>query len=230
LIETPATAATPLAPGRAESRRAVVNALSPDRYKLQLTISGDTLEKLQLAKDRLRHAIPSGDVSQILDRALTLLLAETAKKKFAETDRPRSSNGVAPGSHDVSAAVRRVVSRRDLGRCGFVSKDGHRCNERAFVEFHHVRPHAHDGPPTVMNIELRCRRHNLYEWEMEHTDVRRQEEEWLRRRVAAEVVISKAARTRSETSRASSVTRPATSSAAPPGTSSKTGATARWSP
>jgi hypothetical protein len=54
---------------------AAVTPLSPDRYKLQLTIGGDTLEKLRLAKDMLSHAIPSGDDAAVLDRALTALLA-----------------------------------------------------------------------------------------------------------------------------------------------------------
>jgi len=31
------------------------------------------------------------------------------------------------------------------------------------MEFHHVRPHAVGGAPTVENIELRCRAHNAYE-------------------------------------------------------------------
>ena len=53
--------------------RAGVTPLSPDRYKLQLTIGGDTLEKLRLAKDMLSHAIPSGDDAAVLDRALTAL-------------------------------------------------------------------------------------------------------------------------------------------------------------
>ena len=56
--------------------RAAVTPLSPDRYKLQLTIGGDTLEKLRLAKDMLSHAIPSGDDAAVLDRALTALLAD----------------------------------------------------------------------------------------------------------------------------------------------------------
>jgi len=29
---------------------------------------------------------------------------------------------------------------RDLGRCAFVSENGRPCNERGFVEFHHVQP------------------------------------------------------------------------------------------
>ena len=31
------------------------------------------------------------------------------------------------------------------------------------LEFHHVRPFADGGGPSVANIELRCRRHNDYE-------------------------------------------------------------------
>jgi len=49
------------------------------------------------------------------------------------------------------------------GRCAFVGTDGHRCGERAFLEFHHVQPHAVGGEPTVENVQLRCRRHNAHE-------------------------------------------------------------------
>jgi hypothetical protein len=141
----------------------VIAPLAPDRYRLQLTISGDTLEKLRLAKDLLRHAIPSGDDAQVLDRALTALLIELARRKFAATDAPGTSRGTGPGSRHVSAEVRRAVWLRDLGRCAFVGTDGRRCAERAFVEFHHLKPFAAGGEATVSNIQLRCRRHNDYE-------------------------------------------------------------------
>jgi hypothetical protein len=183
---------TPLAP-----KPAAIKALSPDRYKLQLTIGGDTLEKLRLAKDILRHAIRSGDEGEIIDRALTMLLADLAKKKFAATERPGPSRGVAIGpgegaalgelieSRYIPAEVKRVVFVRDLGRCAFVSKDGRRCHERGCLEFHHVRPYAEGGLPTVDNIELRCRGHNGYEWRVRSTHVRVIEEKWLGRQVAA---------------------------------------------
>ena len=121
-------------------RPAAVTPLSPDRYKLQLTISGDTLEKLRLAKDMLGHAIPSGDDAAILDRALTALLVDLAKKKFADTRQPHRSRGTKPRSRDIPAAVQRAVWLRDLGRCAFVAASGHRCNERRFLEFHHLDP------------------------------------------------------------------------------------------
>jgi hypothetical protein len=155
---TPGPAAHPLPVGPA-----AVTPLSPDRYKLQLTIGGDTLEKLRLAKDMLGHAIPSGDEAAILDRALTALLVELARKKFAETGKPQPPRGMKAGARDPSAQVKRATWLRDLGRCAFVGTNGHRCNERRFIEFHHIDPHVLGGEATVDQIQLRCRRHNDYE-------------------------------------------------------------------
>jgi hypothetical protein len=147
-------------------RRLRVSPRAPDRYEVRFTASAETCEKLRLAQDLLRHAIPSGDMAEIIDRALTVLLEDLARKKFAATDRPRASRGTAPGSRDLPAKVQRVVSLRDGGRCAFVGKGGRRCNERAFIEFHHLDPHGVGGEPTVENIELRCRAHNAYEAEL----------------------------------------------------------------
>lgn len=141
----------------------VVTPLSPDRYRVQVTIGGDTLEKLRLAKDLLRHTLPSGDEAAILDRALTALLADLAQRKFAATERPGPSAGITPGSRHVPAEVKRAVWLRDLGRCAFVGTGGRRCAERGFLEFHHRHPHALGGPATIANIQLRCRAHNDYE-------------------------------------------------------------------
>src|SRR5262249_58949992 len=111
----------------------------------------------------LRHALPTGDDAAILDRALIALLTELARQKFAASDRPHPGRQTSPGSRHVPADVKRRVWLRDLGSCAFVGQNGRRCSERAFVEFHHVRPFAIGGEATVSNIELRCRRHNRYE-------------------------------------------------------------------
>jgi hypothetical protein len=140
-----------------------VTPLATDRYQITFTASAETREKLQLAQDLLRHTIPSGDAAAIIDRALTVLLEDLAREKFAATTHPRASRGTAKGSRDIPASVMRAVRVRGLGRCAFVSNDGRRCNERGFVEFHHVVPHGAGGPPTVSNLELRCESHNAYE-------------------------------------------------------------------
>jgi HNH endonuclease len=141
----------------------VVRPPSPERYEIRFTASGATREKLRVAQDLLGHAIPSGDIAQVFDRALTLLVADLSKKKFAATERPRRSRGQSDKSRNIPAEVQRGVDARDVRRCRFVALDGRRCDERRFLEYHHVIPHAAGGQPTVDNIELRCRAHNGYE-------------------------------------------------------------------
>jgi len=79
------------------------------------------------------------------------------------TRNPRPPHDMNAGTGDPSAHVKRAVWLRDLGRCAFVGTNGHRCNERRFVQFHHVDPRALGGEATVDMIELRCRSHNDYE-------------------------------------------------------------------
>jgi 5-methylcytosine-specific restriction endonuclease McrA len=141
---------------------AVVTPLAPERYKVQLTISRDTHDKLRRVQDLLRHSIPDGDPAAIFDRALTLLLADLEKKKLAQTHRPRPAGQSTPRSRHVPAAVRREVWQRDGGQCAFTGARG-RCAERGFLEFHHVVPFADGGETTSANLQLRCRAHNTYE-------------------------------------------------------------------
>src|SRR5213593_2175018 len=155
----PAPAVLPPAPPRPQ----VVTPLAPDRYKVQFTVSAKTCEKLRLAQDLLRHTIPDGDPGAIFDRALTVLLDDLTKKKFAATERPQASQAPSPGSRHIPAEVKRKVWIRDGGRCAFVSAGGRRCGERGFLEFHHVEPYAVGGEATVENISLRCRAHNGHE-------------------------------------------------------------------
>ena len=64
-------------------------------------------------------------------------------------------------SRHVPAAVTRGVWARDKGRCAYVDSRGCRCRETSRLELHHRHPYARGGPPTLNNLELRCRAHNL---------------------------------------------------------------------
>lgn len=166
-VSSPPGNAVPVASGGPEGpsarRAAEVTPLSPDRYRVQVTIGTGTLEKLRLAKDLLRHSVPSGDEAVILDRALTALLEDIARRQCAATSSPRPAPGATSGSRHVPAEVRRRVWLRDAARCAFVGTGGRRCSERSFLEFHHVKPFALGGEATVENVQLRCRSHNAYE-------------------------------------------------------------------
>ncbi len=153
------------APAPPPARPAVIAPLAPECYRVQFTASAETYEKLRLAQALLRHQVPDGDLGTIVDRALTALLADLGRKKFAATDRPRRGRGPAPGSRHIPAEVTRAVWLRDGGRCAFVGATGRRCTERGFLEFHHVTPYTAGGASTADNIQLRCRAHNGYEAE-----------------------------------------------------------------
>jgi hypothetical protein len=138
--------------------------LAPERYKVQMTVSRETHDKLRRVQDLLRHQVPDGDPAVVFDRALTLLLQDLERKKLADVRGPRPARASTPVSRHVPAAVRREVWKRDAGQCAFVG-DVRRCTERGFLEFHHVIPFAAGGPTTAENLELRCRAHNVYEAE-----------------------------------------------------------------
>ena len=152
---------------------ASVKPMSPERYKLQVTLTLNGYEKLQRSRDLMRHSVPSGDLSEIVERAVAALLKELERTKCAAVDRPRQPprRSLARKSRAIPAAVRRAVWQRDGGRCAFVGSEG-QCGETGFLEFHHVLPFADGGAATVNNIQLRCRAHNAYEAEQWFSVVR----------------------------------------------------------
>ena len=54
----------------------VVQALAPERYRVQFTIGAATQEKLRRLQALLRREIPDGDPAAIFDRAISMLLDE----------------------------------------------------------------------------------------------------------------------------------------------------------
>jgi hypothetical protein len=55
---------------------------SPEHYRMQVTIPKGTHDKLRYAQDLLSHAVAPGDVAQVLDRALDLLIRRLESRRF----------------------------------------------------------------------------------------------------------------------------------------------------
>ena len=179
--------------------RSGVAPLAPGRYGLQFTVAQDTYEKLRYAQALLGHAVPAGELAQVLDRALDALIARLEQRKFAATTRPRSRRSqVSASPRHVPAEVRRAVWERDGGRCTFMSAAGHRCESRTRLEFDHAEPVVLGGRATVNGIRLRCRAHNQYAAECAFgSDFMRRKREVARR--AAEEACACATATAEET-------------------------------
>lgn len=149
-----------------------VEPLAEDRYLIKFTAGAAMVARLRQAQDLLRHAVPSGDAGEIFDRALTVLLTELEKRKFAATTRPRPARPSRRESRDIPASVKRAVWMRDDGQCSFAGHGGRRCEARGFLEFHHLTPYIAGGAPSVENIALRCKAHNLYEADLYFAPIR----------------------------------------------------------
>jgi len=154
-----------LPPAPAPARPPVIVPLTPERYRVQFTVSKETHDKLRRVQDLLCREVADGDPAVIFDRALDVLLREVEKKKRAATSKPRPGREGKDGSRHIPAHVARAVWKRDGNRCAFVGTTG-RCNEGRYLELHHVQPFGHQGPATVANIAVRCRAHNVYESEL----------------------------------------------------------------
>jgi hypothetical protein len=104
----------------AATHRTALKPLAVDRYEIRFTASAATRDKLKVAQDLLRHAIPSGDVAAIFDRALSALIEAHSRRKMAVVRKPTRARVVTSEgrpavehSRHVAAEVKRVAWVRD---------------------------------------------------------------------------------------------------------------------
>jgi len=157
-------------------------------YSLRVTLGAQAKADLDALVDLLSHKT-GRDLAAVVHEAIRCALATHGKRRGAvPPSRPRraaaptgsEAAGKAPPARGASTApapavnqpmdpralpaeVRRHVWARDGGRCTYVSPDGRGCGSRWKLEFHHHEPAARGGAPTVENITLRCKAHNLLE-------------------------------------------------------------------
>lgn len=145
--------------------------LSAERYTLQVTLPGPTHDKFRHLQRLLGHAVPNGDVAEVLDRAFDALIRLLEKRKFGS--RP------AGKSRAIRGQVRWAVNKRDGGRCVQTLPDGSRCGSIERVEFDHIVPLAKGGTTTIDNLRLLCRAHNQAaaesEFGLEHVEQKKAE-------------------------------------------------------
>ncbi len=81
------------APGHVESApppRPTVAPLSPGRFDVRFTLDQSAHDLLRYAQALLEHAMPSGDIAEVVKRGLATLVEQLEKRVFAASARPRS--------------------------------------------------------------------------------------------------------------------------------------------
>ena len=146
-----------------------VTPIAPGRYELVAVIDQAAHDRLMGSRDLLGHAVPSGALVEVLQRALALQHEQLLRRRCGATDRPRTSANdstdrpsPAANPRRVPRTVKRTVWKRDGRQCAYVSPDGERCEERKCLELDHIVPVARGGQSTVENLRVLCSAHNRH--------------------------------------------------------------------
>jgi Holliday junction resolvasome RuvABC DNA-binding subunit len=166
---------------------AKVAPLSESRWSVQLSIGTELKAKIDEARQLLSHAVPSGDLATLVERAFDALLVQEKKRRFG-AGKQRKRRLPKPGSRHIPVELVREVTERDGGQCTFVDESGNRCSAREQLTLEHRHPFALGGATTADNLCLLCASHNRHTarkaFGEEHVEQRILEAEYERTHVA----------------------------------------------
>ena len=120
-----------------------------DRYQVVVHVDADALASDEIADG---SALDDGPA----------IAAETARRLgcdaalVATSERNGKPLGMGRKTRTISPGLRRALNGRDRG-CRFPG-----CENRRFVDAHHIRHWARGGPTTLTNLVLLCRRHHRF--------------------------------------------------------------------
>lgn len=133
----------------------------PRRLRFEFEADDELVVMVERLRALLRHKFPFARLEDIFKEAAGCLL-----KKIDPGEKPREDARRAGRKPDlkrrwIPVAVKRLVWRRDGGRCAYVAPDGRRCESVDALQYDHVTPYSLGGASDdPANIRLLCRPHN----------------------------------------------------------------------
>jgi hypothetical protein len=104
--------------------------LSAQSFLLQVTIPQSAHDKLRYIQRLLGHAVPTGDLAEVHERAYDALIAQLEKQKFAKASR-RGPLRSSTDPRRIPTHVKGTVWERDGGQCTFVAESGEKRAQEA---------------------------------------------------------------------------------------------------
>jgi hypothetical protein len=150
---------------RHREKRASVEPMNEEMFRVHFTASRQLRDKLHEARDLLRHRIRDGAIARVFECALDALIAQTKKERFGigREERNGSLEAKQTRSRHIPEAIKRAVFERDGGRCTFKDHRGRRCTEKGTLQFDHIDGFALTHKHDPARIRLLCAAHNLHE-------------------------------------------------------------------
>jgi 5-methylcytosine-specific restriction endonuclease McrA len=122
-------------------------------------------EKMERAKQLLKHKVPAGSLDAILENLLDTFLSRKDPDLKLAKKHPSQTRITAKRitTRHIPQGIKDAVWKRDGGCCSFVSPTtGRRCGERAGIEYDHIKHWSIGGESTVENLRLLCFQHHKW--------------------------------------------------------------------
>lgn len=159
-----------------KAKRAHVRAVAGDRVRMSVDMPTSLLEKIERAQDLLSTGTACDKLKAMevvftewLDMKDPVKKAERAKvrefKRTAKSCSNRISSKPAASASKfkrapIPSAVKHAVTLRDGHRCTFVDQKGRRCDERRWIDTHHIKPVSRGGTNDLGNLATLCSAHH----------------------------------------------------------------------
>ena len=135
-----------------------------DRVELRVGISTSLEEKLKQAQDlESQRRGRAATLEETLEALTHVYLEVKDPVKRAERVLKRRPNQSKRTSRDMSARIRHEVHARDQGQCTHINSAGRRCENRRWIDIHHVVPREVGGAHTADTLVTLCSAHHRME-------------------------------------------------------------------
>ncbi len=138
--------------------REKLKVVSAERSELKVGIS----KELELKLKRVREIVgPDQSLESVLAQMTDFFLKHkdaVQKAKRVKAKAPKVAKSLSSGN--LPARVKHEVNQRDEGRCRALLPNGSRCNSKAWVEHHHIKPRSRGGENIATNLITLCSAHH----------------------------------------------------------------------
>ncbi|MBI4406199.1 MAG: HNH endonuclease [Deltaproteobacteria bacterium] len=153
-----------------EAVKEMIKPVSPQRMKLVCGIPEKLMQDIERVKDlesqKKRKAVTLEETLQELvsfylerqdpvkkaQRALTKPTLSSPSRREDKQDHPRQT--------PIPTRIKQEVTTRDQGQCTAQTPDGKRCEQKRWIEIHHLHPVAQGGGHTTDNLATLCHHHH----------------------------------------------------------------------
>ena len=138
-----------------------------EKYRLEFSVSAETMNKIKSAKSLLSTKYPNGVKLETLFEELLDNYLEKNDPNGRECDSDININKLDRTRY-IPQKIKDIVFKRDGGRCSFVGRNGRRCNSAWNLQYDHIVPFGKGGDNSPENLRLLCGRHNRLMAEKEY--------------------------------------------------------------